>query len=104
GEIKYRTSASLGGGGGSYTFSNGLDESGGYVTLGGTLGVNTIIDGDTYSLEISYGTLATTDSASWKLAPTQFDMFLQEYTDASNYRNTSIAFNYDGYTIQNNDR
>ena len=53
-----------GGGGTSYTFANGLTESGGAVVLGGTLTGNTNIDGNatTYSLSISNLTTFSADS------------------------------------------
>ena len=44
--------AASGGGGGTYTFANGLTEAGGTVKLGGTLIENTSIDFDNYSLTL----------------------------------------------------
>jgi len=44
--------ASGGGGGGTYSFTNGLTEAGGTVKLGGTLIENTSIDFDNYSLTL----------------------------------------------------
>lgn len=54
----------LGGGGTTYTFSNGLTESGGAVKLGGALTQNTTIDGDTYDLVIDGS------HAAWQLQVT----------------------------------
>lgn len=43
------------GGGGSYTFNNGLTESGGVVKLGGTLSENTTVEQNGYKLNLSTG-------------------------------------------------
>lgn len=57
----------IGGGGGSYTFGSGLTESGGNVSLGGTLAVDTTIDGDSHNLTFSNLATVTTFAAEINL-------------------------------------
>jgi hypothetical protein len=61
GQIKYRTAASLGG---SYTFSNGITESGGTVKLGGTLTENTTIAGGGFNFIVNNAPVINANATS----------------------------------------